>query len=225
LKWSLHDGHTLHRDIQYASRQIRRAPGVFLVVITTLALGIGANAALFTLISATISTPPAGVGNSRQLVRLSNVEVETSRASRLSRTDFAAYRDRTTVFSGAALMLDQTFTLTGDRNVEEVRGQAVSPSYFTVLEAPLAHHRQRCRRLSRRDCRARARRGRLVLAAGTARGPCRSAPGAGPRLAARGWRRIGAAGNDPGGTTASGHTSIVRPTTHARAAWTAIVPV
>ena len=128
----------LYRDIRYAFRQVRRAPGFVFVVVTTLALGIGANAALFTLINAAVLQPPAGVGNSRDLVWLSNVDAETSRATRLSRTDFDAYRAGTTAFTGAALMLDQTFTLTGDQSVEEVRGQAVSRGYFTVLETPFA---------------------------------------------------------------------------------------
>src|SRR3954468_2994031 len=58
------------QDFIYSARGLRRAPGLSLTVILTLALGIGANASLFSLLDRLFVQPPAGISNPGQLRRL-----------------------------------------------------------------------------------------------------------------------------------------------------------
>jgi hypothetical protein len=65
---------TLLRDLSYALRQLRKSPGFMVVSVATLALGIGANTAIFTLVHA-ILVQPLPVKNPSQLYRLGSQEV------------------------------------------------------------------------------------------------------------------------------------------------------
>jgi putative ABC transport system permease protein len=58
------------QDIAYAARSLRRTPGVTVTIVVTLALGLGVNAAMFTLLNAVYLRPPAGVVHPEQLRRL-----------------------------------------------------------------------------------------------------------------------------------------------------------
>ena len=62
---------TVIQDVQFALRQLRKAPGFTLTVLLTLALGIGANAAIFTLVNAVL-LQNLPVTDSKSLVRLGN---------------------------------------------------------------------------------------------------------------------------------------------------------
>ena len=63
---------SLAKDGQYALRMMRRSPGFVVIATLSLALGIGANTAIFTLINATLLRPVAGVREPRRLARLTN---------------------------------------------------------------------------------------------------------------------------------------------------------
>jgi len=65
---------TLIRDVGYSLRQMRKAPGLTLVAIITLALGIGANASIFTLVHAVL-LQPLPVENPSQLYRLGSNDI------------------------------------------------------------------------------------------------------------------------------------------------------
>ncbi len=75
---------TLLTDLRYALRQLARAPGFAVVAVLTLALGIGANSALFTVADSILRRPRPGVGESSTLVWVAATSRERSRPVGLS---------------------------------------------------------------------------------------------------------------------------------------------
>ena len=98
----------LLQDLRYALRMVRNNPGFSLIVVVTLALGIGANTAIFTLLDQILlrSLP---VRDPQQLVQLQSVGPDSGRTNSRggSPGDYFSYpmyrdlRDRSTVFNGA----------------------------------------------------------------------------------------------------------------------------
>jgi predicted permease len=70
-----------NQDLRYALRTLIAAPAFTLVVVATLALGIGANGAIFSLVDRVFFRPPAGVGDPSELVRIYHRQLEPSRRS------------------------------------------------------------------------------------------------------------------------------------------------
>jgi len=121
----------LRQDVSYALRGLRRAPGFTLVAVVTLALGIGANTAIFSLINAVL-IKPLPFADPGALVFLWNTrasgEPEPLNPGRL--TDF---RNQMTSLAGFAGLSHLSFTLTGYGDPEQISGSSVSSSFFDVL--------------------------------------------------------------------------------------------
>jgi predicted permease len=126
------------QDLRYAVRQIGRAPGFASVAALTLAIGIGANTALFSMLDAILSRPLPGVRDASELVWVAPVRSQSGRALSMSYPDYKDYHDQTGVFSELATMSDAQFALAIGGNAERVRGQFVSGNFFTTLRTPLA---------------------------------------------------------------------------------------
>jgi predicted permease len=118
---------TLVADIRYAGRALRAAPGFAAVAILSLALGIGANTAIFTLVNAVLlrSLP---VSHPEQLVL-----VTRGGAGIFTNPLWEALRDRQDVFSGAAAYASTEFTLSTSGEVRRVTGNWVSGDFFSML--------------------------------------------------------------------------------------------
>src|SRR5215207_1214501 len=124
---------TLLQDLRYALRQIARTPAFTMVAVLTLAIGIGANTALYTLIDAIFLRPLPAVQNDGRLVWISPFSKHGGHALNLSYPDFLDYRDSSGVFSQAAAFGRADFALSvGDKPVR-VRGGVVSGNYFSML--------------------------------------------------------------------------------------------
>ena len=128
---------SIRQDLKYGIRQLRLNPGFTLAAVLSLALGIGANTAIFTLFDQ-IVLRLLPVHNPRELVQL---RVEGGRFGSnsgdgqhtFSHPTYLALRDRNTVFSGLTGQLVQTASLVGEDRSEMIRVGMVAGNFFNVL--------------------------------------------------------------------------------------------
>jgi predicted permease len=121
-------------DVRYALRQMRKSPGFTLVAVLTLALGIGANTGIFTLVNAVLlKSLPVPDPEQLFLVRMSDRLAENTRFS------YPQFRDMRAALPQAASVAAMTwpsdfYANFGNRQPEMVRGQLVSGNYFQTIE-------------------------------------------------------------------------------------------
>jgi putative ABC transport system permease protein len=119
------------RDLRYALRAFARSPGFSTIVILTLAVGIGANTAIFSLLDATLLRPlPYPEAN--QIVALSEADREGNDLT-VSWPDFVDWRNQSRSFSAIAALRGSNFNLTGNGEAERLHGLRVSASFLSVL--------------------------------------------------------------------------------------------
>ena len=124
---------SLFKDITYAARMLRRSPGFTAVAILTLALGIGANTAIFTLAKAAL-LQPLPYDDPDRLVQIWESspqpgwgEIETSGPS------FLDWKEQNSVFSGLAGYVLGSFNLTEVGEAERLPGLRVTTEFFQIL--------------------------------------------------------------------------------------------
>jgi predicted permease len=123
---------SLLQDLRYSLRTLAKSPSFAIVVILSLALGIGANTTIFTLGNAVLFRP-LPVQDPERLVTVFTSYAGGVRYGQTSLPDYEDFRDRSDVFSGlSAYTWSPVGLKTGDRT-EVVVGQAVSWNYFSVL--------------------------------------------------------------------------------------------
>ena len=136
----------LARDLSYAVRTLRRSPGFTSVALLSLALGIGANTAIFSLVDA-VYWRPLPVSHPEQLVRIGLMDTLDAegrqRVGELIPFRFAGLHDPfAAVFAGVITAGSRDgVSLTVDGVTERIVPDAVSPDYFAVLGVPAAHGR------------------------------------------------------------------------------------
>jgi predicted permease len=131
----------LIQDLRYALRQLRKSPGFTVVVILTLALGIGANTAIFTVVNALL-LKMLPVRDPQQLVVVGDPTLANTNSNGTPRTEIFSYplykelRDGSSVFNGlsAAATNHRIEVDTGRGETgEKITGRLVSGNYFAVL--------------------------------------------------------------------------------------------
>ncbi|HEV2424796.1 MAG TPA: ABC transporter permease [Terriglobia bacterium] len=126
---------TLLRDLRCAVRMLARAPGFAALAIVTLALGIGANTAIFTVANSVLLRPLA-YRDPAQLVRIST---RRDGGCCLSLPYYELLRDTNHSFSGVAAYQYDTANLAGREGAEQVDAERVTGNFFDVLGVkPLA---------------------------------------------------------------------------------------
>src|ERR1700753_3904127 len=115
------------QDLLFGLRMLRKSPGFTIVAVLTLALGIGANTAIFSVINAVLLRPLAYKDPS-QLTWATLQFPKTGRGSTfVSHPTYFAWRDQNNTFSGvAATHFGGDFTLTGAGTPERIPGMGVS---------------------------------------------------------------------------------------------------
>ncbi len=126
----------LGQDVRYALRALRRAPGFAAVAIVTLALGIGANSAIFSVVHGVV-LKALPFNDADRLYRVRTLYPDGTAYS-LSAPDFASMREMNRVFDSVEAYSAGLFTLLGAGDPKEVRGAMVSDGYFGVLGLPTA---------------------------------------------------------------------------------------
>jgi putative ABC transport system permease protein len=123
------------RDVRFAWRGLRRAPGFTLVAVLTLALGIGANTAIFSVVRAMLITPLPFRDPSQLVFIWADLTVAGYPRAPLAAPEVKDLRDRSTLFSGFGAIWATTAALTGDGDPEQLRIGLVSTDFFSVLGA------------------------------------------------------------------------------------------
>ena len=123
----------LGQDLRYGFRTLRRSPGFTAVAVLTLALGIGANTAVFSITDAVLLRP-LPYPDAKRLIRVWQSEPKMAEG-RLGAAppEFAAYRDRTRAFSSVAGYQRAGFDLTGGAEAESLPGCRATASLFPTL--------------------------------------------------------------------------------------------
>ena len=129
----------LRQDVSYALRTFRRAPGFAAVAVLTLALGVGANSAIFSVVHGVLlkSLPYA---DAERLYRIRTLYPDGTAYS-LSAPDFASVRQDVKTFDRVEAYAQNTLTLLGAGEPREVNGAGVSDGLFTMIGVPLASGR------------------------------------------------------------------------------------
>jgi MacB-like periplasmic core domain/FtsX-like permease family len=122
----------LRQDIAYAFRVLRRSPTFTVSAILALALGIGANTAVFSLANAVLLNP-LPVANPGRLVSVLTLDRQNPGYSPLSTDNFRDFRARTETLSGAAAFTFLPVRLLGGSESQEAFALAVTGEYFDVL--------------------------------------------------------------------------------------------
>ncbi len=120
------------QDLRYGARMLMKNPGFTLIAVITLALGIGANTAVFSFINPLLFKPLRGVTESGRLAQV-NRTYEGRGFSEFSYPDYLDYRDHNNVMSGLAVKAGGSFNLNDGREAERVEGELVSGNFFDVL--------------------------------------------------------------------------------------------
>lgn len=126
---------TLLQDLRYALRMLLKSPSFTIVAILTLALGIGANTAIFSVINGVL-LKPLPYPQPQQLVtvwgRFTGIGLPNDR-NWFSVPEFRDLQELSRVFSDEAAMTDASFNVTAGGIPERVEGAAVSPALFSIL--------------------------------------------------------------------------------------------
>jgi predicted permease len=124
--------HTFIQDLRYGIRMLLKSPGVSIVAVLVLALGIGANTAIFSGVSAFLFRP-LPVPEPDRLVRALEVTDDRGGSDDLSYPDYVDYRDQNTVFEGVIAESIIQAAISDQKQNDVVWGQIVSANYFDVL--------------------------------------------------------------------------------------------
>ena len=119
------------QDVRYAFRMLAKSPAFSIIAIVTLALGIGANTAIFSVVNGVLISP-LPFHQPEQLVSLFQKIPNFENAS-ISYPNFVDWRRMNTTFSAIAAYRGVGFTLTGSGEPERLHGEMISAGFFEIL--------------------------------------------------------------------------------------------
>src|SRR5450755_4489630 len=119
------------QDLRYGLRGLRKNPGFAIVAVLTLALGIGANTALFSIVNSVLLNP-LPYEHPEKLVALYTKTPEFNKSS-IAYPNFLDWQRYNNSFSALAAFRSDSFNLTGMGDAERLHGNMVSASFFPIL--------------------------------------------------------------------------------------------
>src|SRR5688572_14930012 len=130
---------TLINDLRYGVKMLWKSKGVTVVAVISLAVGIGANSTIFSIVNSLLLRPRP-VAMPEQLVELYSGDTENPYHT-TSYPSYVDFRERNEVFTGLAAYGIRQFKIGGANEVEQIWGEVVSGNYFDVLGVPAAQGR------------------------------------------------------------------------------------
>ena len=122
---------SLWHDLRYGLRTLVKKPGFTLIAVITLALGIGANAAIFSVVNAVLLRP-LPYPNAERLVAVSENSLEAPDIS-VAYPDYLDWQTQQSVFEEMSARMPTGGVITGANEPERVIGRLVTPSFFSTL--------------------------------------------------------------------------------------------
>lgn len=129
---------TLIKDFRFALRGLLRPPGFAAVVVITLALGIGASTAIFSVVNAVLLRPLPFPNSDRLQVVWGNYRTLNIERLPAKAAEYEDYAHQNQVFDAVAAYANHSFNLTTGLEPERIRGAYVSANLFPMLEAQAA---------------------------------------------------------------------------------------
>src|SRR5580698_10748030 len=126
------------KDVRYALRQLAKAPGFTLVAVLTLALCIGANSAIFSVVNAILLKPYPWPGSERLVYAYNTYPLMGLPNAGVSVPDYLDRRRDVTLFEDSAMYTRTSLNLSGATQPETVTGISATPSLFSTLQSPAA---------------------------------------------------------------------------------------
>jgi putative ABC transport system permease protein len=126
------------QDVRFAGRTLRRSPGFTFTAILALALGIGANTAIFTVIN-TVLLQPLSYPGAERIVQLMR-QFPHGEGTSVSVPKFVVWHEQKDVFAASAIydFAGPGINVTGGERPEQIKGIRASQEYFAVFGAPVA---------------------------------------------------------------------------------------
>jgi putative ABC transport system permease protein len=122
----------MFQDLRYGARMLLKKPGFTLIAVITLALGIGANTAIFSVVDAVVFRP-LPYDEPERLVQVWPVNLRTGDGGGVPYPNFVDWRGRNSVFEQIAAYGGKSFIITGGDEAKRIRGVGVSSNLFSLL--------------------------------------------------------------------------------------------
>jgi putative ABC transport system permease protein len=124
---------TCWQDLRFGARMLRKSPGFTTVAALTLALGIGANSAVFSILDAVLIRP-LPYPHAERLVKADTYNLKSGDFyGKASYPDFMDWTEQNHFFDKLAVYEEKTFNLAGILQPEHIKGDVVSPDFFETL--------------------------------------------------------------------------------------------
>ena len=128
-------------DLKYALRSLLKTPGFAAIAIATLALCIGANSAIFSVVHAILLKPYPWPESDRLVYVYNTYPLMGLQNAGISIPDYLDRRTGVSAFADAAMFTNMSYNLSADGEPERITGQRVTPSLFSTLQASAARGR------------------------------------------------------------------------------------
>jgi putative ABC transport system permease protein len=125
---------TLWQDLRYGARTLWKNPGTTFVIVMALALGVGANTAIFSVVNAVLLRPLPFESPEQLMVIWETNPARVLQQGTPSPPDFREWRSRTQTFEQMAAFYQEDYNLSGTGEPERLTGAVVSANFFSTLK-------------------------------------------------------------------------------------------